>query len=324
MSKVCSQAFKSGKDGFDWLRERLSSGAAATLAVAFWGADAIDRLGLNKRDASAEKLSIICNLVMGGTNPFEIEKLMRLPSVSVEQSDRLHGKVYLFDDVVMLGSSNASANGLSFEGKDSLGWHEANIVSGDPDVLKSARDWLIDLAPRKIIPSDIEMAKMAWKKRRQNLGPLIDGQSILELLHDKSALTGRSVYVVVYQAEMDQDGLDALTDARSRYGPNVNAFQDWDDLPSYGTLICFWRGRRGGIKFHKVFLRSPELGAFNVGDGTKLQLCLTVKTPLGLMNPDKDSGWREVIDWIVNNIGPVNQDCSQCVDLAVVGLPSKS
>jgi PLD-like domain len=317
-----SQIFKSGPDALVWLRERLTAGAAATIAVAFWGSDSIEQLGLNNRDHNSHKLRIVCNLAMGGTNPFEIERLMKLQGILVEQSDRLHGKVYFFDDAVMIGSSNASANGLSFEGNDALGWHEANIVSYDPDVVKSASDWLSGLGSCEITPSAIEAAKIAWTKRRQNLSPLGTGQSILGLLRDKSALTGRGVFVVVYQAEMDQDGVHALDDAQGRYGPNVDAFQDWPELP-FGTLICFYRGRKGGIKFDSVWLRSPNLEDFDIGDDTKLQLCVRAPVPLGLTHPTKDAGWRAVIDWIVTNIGPVNQEFSQFVDLADVTLQSK-
>ena len=83
--------FHSGSDGLQWVREKLSTEVDATLAVAFWGAGAIDALGLASLWSKPGKLRIICNLRMGGTNPSEINKLRGFAGVSVEQCDPREG-----------------------------------------------------------------------------------------------------------------------------------------------------------------------------------------------------------------------------------------
>jgi hypothetical protein len=56
-------------------------------AVAFWGKGARKNLATN-----AAQLKLICNLRSGGTNPFEIEKLLR---ISIRQCDTLHARFTL-------------------------------------------------------------------------------------------------------------------------------------------------------------------------------------------------------------------------------------
>lgn len=106
--------FKDGPEAFGWVQEKIASGQGGTMAVAFWGANARKELGFDRRPRDSKPVTIICNLEMGGTNPSEIKQLRRLRNVEVLQADRLHGKVYLFGSEVLIGSSNASANGLSF------------------------------------------------------------------------------------------------------------------------------------------------------------------------------------------------------------------
>jgi hypothetical protein len=79
------------------------------MAVAFWGDGATKGLGLDKK--RGEVATVICNLKSGGTNPNEIRELWKA-NINPLQCDKLHGKVYLFDDCVIIGSSNASSNGL--------------------------------------------------------------------------------------------------------------------------------------------------------------------------------------------------------------------
>lgn len=174
--------FCSGPDGLRWVRERLLRGEEATLAVAFWGYGASEQLGLAARPSRSPGVRVILNLAMGGTNPHEVRRFALLPDISVEQSDRLHGKVYLFKDAVMIGSSNASANGLSFEGEASLGWDEANYVSTNPKDLAAVRNWISKLSIRPIQASDLDQAIAIWSARRQAMPTSRPSMAVLNLL----------------------------------------------------------------------------------------------------------------------------------------------
>lgn len=157
------------------VRDLLSKVDRATLVVAFWGKGAIERLGLQKEWAS---LKIVCNLDSGACNPRVIKDLMSMPNVTVLNDRRLHGKVYLTGDAVILGSSNASANGLVVEDDALAGWAEANIVSWDPVFRARAESWCQDrvAAAQPIEAVDLRRAEKAWRLRRK-MAPMRGGRT---------------------------------------------------------------------------------------------------------------------------------------------------
>ena len=116
--------FLDGADTTNELKKQIARSKTVRVAVAFWGEGAADELGLLARGSEA---TVVCNLRSGGTNPKGIRSMIDA-KVQVSQCDNLHGKVYLFDNVVVIGSSNASANGLSLQGAEISGWHEANVL----------------------------------------------------------------------------------------------------------------------------------------------------------------------------------------------------
>jgi HKD family nuclease len=150
----------------DAIRSMLSETDTATLAVAFWGTEAIERLGLNK---SWKSLRIVCNLDSGACNPEEIERLMGLENVDVRTNWRLHGKVYLTPHALVMGSSNASSNGLVVEGAAAMGWAEANIQSKDPTLRKQLSEWCDARFSEalKIGPEQLSLAREAWNARKK-------------------------------------------------------------------------------------------------------------------------------------------------------------
>lgn len=154
--------FKDGPGALEWVREKILSGRKGTLAVAFWGTGAAEQLGIDRRP-SGQPLTIICNLTMGGTNPNEVRRLLELKNenVTVRQSDKLHGKVYSFPDAALIGSANASANGLSFEGPELSGWHEACLVTEHEDAVADVKRWVKTLEARKISEDDLGKADAA-------------------------------------------------------------------------------------------------------------------------------------------------------------------
>jgi hypothetical protein len=157
------------------VRDLLSKVDTATIVVAFWGKGATERLGLEKEWAS---LTIVCNLDSGACNPRVIKDLMSLPNVTVLNDRRLHGKVYLTDEAVILGSSNASANGLVVEDDGLVGWAEANIVSWDPSFRARTKSWCEDriAAAQPIEAADLRRAEKAWRLRRK-MAPMRGGRT---------------------------------------------------------------------------------------------------------------------------------------------------
>jgi hypothetical protein len=121
------------------------------IAVAFWGKGAEKTIGrIGKRD-----VKIICNLASGGTNPDIIEALSNeWPNRHIKQNDRLHAKVWIGDDEIVITSANASTNGLGLEGREAH-WIEAGVR------MKERQDI-------------IEWFNAQWKQSRQITLPQIE------------------------------------------------------------------------------------------------------------------------------------------------------
>jgi phosphatidylserine/phosphatidylglycerophosphate/cardiolipin synthase-like enzyme len=136
--------FLNGEETTAEIVKLAKSSKKVRMAVAFWGNGATKGLNLGR---SGYTVNVDCNLKSGGTNPHEIENL-QTNGVVVQQRDTLHGKVYLFDKEVIVGSSNASANGLALQGNEISGWHEANMITDDRSIHDAAEKWITNLNAR--------------------------------------------------------------------------------------------------------------------------------------------------------------------------------
>jgi hypothetical protein len=115
--------------------QKAKGAPIALIAVPFWGKGAIKILGLG----GGKNVWIICNLNSTARNPHVIENLKKLEGVKIRSHARLHAKIYAGPKFVIVGSSNASTNGLTEEGDAALGWIEANIATDNPQVVQLVR-----------------------------------------------------------------------------------------------------------------------------------------------------------------------------------------
>jgi len=298
----------------DAILAACTSSQQASFAVAFWGRGAAAELGIADRARRGLSTTVVCNLVHGGTNPEEIEDLLRL-GVHVRQCDLLHAKVYLFDSWSLVGSSNASANGLAFQAKEADGWIEANLGLSDAPTLKNLRTWFDGLETRDISLLDLKRAKLAWQSRRSagRLDP-VAGLSLYEAIsRGEEFFEGRNLFLVAYTQDMNRVGEEALEAAQAEFGSHVDAFQDWSDLPDDALLVAFRLGPRGGIlSFHGILRRRPEIPDRPLEDGTELQLCWPVGDAQGLQVffGRERSGWRALLGWLRES--PAWEEEGQC------------
>ncbi|ALO34549.1 hypothetical protein CMT41_07330 [Colwellia sp. MT41] len=132
------------------------------IAVAFWGKESSVILNENK------KFSLICNLNMGGTNPNEVKKILKLSGVNMLQHDKLHAKVVISSEGAIISSANLSSAGLAFDGKKASSWREAGIyVSNKNPEYHKIKKWFLNIKQesRKILSEDIIKAQKKWAKR---------------------------------------------------------------------------------------------------------------------------------------------------------------
>lgn len=257
-------------EALERIRSELASSGDARLAVAFWGAGASVALGIAQRPAPTQ---IVCNLTTGGTNPEEIARLRRT-SALIRHTDRLHAKVYLFDDVAIVGSSNASANGLSFS-PGTPGWLEANVLIEEPAELVRISRWFGNLPARDVSDDDLVRAELTWRRRRRGLPPALQepGALVHALLSTPAAVAGRSLYLVVYRDDLSPAGRAGVKYAQTEWGEHIEAFEGWPELPKDGLLFCFDRSANGSLRFDGIWERKPPVSECRLPGGATLQLC---------------------------------------------------
>jgi hypothetical protein len=217
------------------------------MAVAFWGEGATQALGL---DDKGEAVTVLCNLVSGGTNPEEIRRLQE-HSVNVFQCDTLHSKLYLFDDsTLIIGSSNASANGLALQGAQLSGWHEANFLIKDQEIYRAASDWFDGLSHRDIQDEDLQRARRAFERRRRAVPDQLEGHlTLIEFMRQNPEnFRNKRIFVCAYREDLTDAQKRIILDERDDTGnSNIDGF-GWA-VPEDASLICFWIGPRWGIAF---------------------------------------------------------------------------
>lgn len=118
------------------VKDLIKGAVDIRIAVAFWGKGGGDLLGV---DGGRSKPRVICNLDSGACNPVELLGLKKRTALRTHA--QLHAKIYWTPEAVIIGSSNASTNGLWGEGKDARGWREANILIQDEAIISEIGGW---------------------------------------------------------------------------------------------------------------------------------------------------------------------------------------
>jgi hypothetical protein len=196
LSKLAMEALMeplNRKESFELIQKLFGAAKTITIAAPFFGDGALAQLGLER---SVARLTVICDLFSGGCNPHEIEKFLN-PEIDLRTHDRLHAKIYLTYNGVVIGSANPSANGLGFEGKELDDQIEACVFSEDANIVQAWKQFVEEQSypqSRKIEKSDIQKAKWLWNSKRNartraNLGTLLETmKSDPEFFKDKRIL----------------------------------------------------------------------------------------------------------------------------------------
>jgi hypothetical protein len=144
------------------------------LAVAFWGGDALERLGV--AEWRAEKVRVICNALSGACNPQALIGLKSRVGANLRTNARLHAKVYWTPGKLIITSANASASGLSLEDREVEGNIEAGVESTSQELLKPAKKWFDNVFESEetveVDDNVIARAEQMWKARRRPVEPM--------------------------------------------------------------------------------------------------------------------------------------------------------
>ena len=249
---------------------RVVKGAGASCAVAFWG-DGQD--GGLFQGGMPYDARVICDVTIGGTNPRELTRLGAPENLKLRHIPRLHAKVYLSERGVVVGSANASENGLGTAANGGL--VEACVFHPPgSEVHRQAKLWFKRLWERSLPVDDdaLDDAILSWS-RRPGPGRGVkkpNPASVLETLLSAperfrgvgvvfcSGRTSLEVRDEAAQAVIDDDdkrprtNLDEAERARVQRWPQGDVFSDWspEDIKAWpGEFICAHLNRRGRIAY---------------------------------------------------------------------------
>lgn len=192
------------------LLEALKLSDSADLAIAYWGANAIKTLGI---DMIKGPVRILCDAYSGACNPDELSKMLAM-DLDLKTRNGLHAKVVITSTSVIVGSANASANGLGQEGEEA-GNLEAAALIKNQKCLENARTWFNSKwkDARKVTPEIIREIRPIWQERRRVRPAQTAKSSTLlgVLLAEPAWFVDREIRLVAYE------GTDISKEARAKF-----------------------------------------------------------------------------------------------------------
>lgn len=230
--------------------------APARIAVPFWGRDALQALGLDKCDPNAVR--ILCNLSTGGCNPNVIRELMGL-GFQVRALDSLHAKVYLGAKSAVLGSANASIDGLGLD-EDNPGWDEACTRIDDPDAVKQLGDWFERLWKKAADLSKPQIAQLLLEQADRAPPALrVDPVDLLSTLKaNPQVFASKSLYITLDYEPYSDLVTKRVKELQKELGSGIDAWEGWTTMPPAAEIISFYYETHTGETSFQGIYQSPQ------------------------------------------------------------------
>lgn len=289
--------FITGDDYTSTVQNVLSNGQETRCAIAFWGHEWI-----NYFDGLIQPIQIICNLESGATNPSIIEKFRHKKNIELRTHCRLHSKVVLSGNNAIIGSANASANGLSLEDSELRGWIEAGVMTQNPEIIADADQWFNRLWGDAIDVKQMDSSKLnmiieSWKDRRRRRHPdlMSPEVSILaKLKNDPEWFKDSNILIVITRdsASMEAEKTFHRILPKIEEQDNADFYEDFTELPSDHFIVDLYYGPRKGFEFTGLFKTPdpPIISKFRYEDGGQgtITLCSKVKSIQGMIVSNED------------------------------------
>lgn len=296
--------FLDGNEAAKIIRKQARSSRRCKMAVAFWGRGAAQEFGLAERE---HPFQIIMNLEMGGTNPSEAEAIMKICEAndgsSLSHRNDLHSKVYIFDDCAIVGSSNASSNGLSYQDSDGSRWLESNVIIFDKDFTNNIDIWFNNINVNKDVKSSLLVARERWEGRRVLLSyKQKDGSSIEDYISNFDHMEEEyPAYLVVSSQDLSRDGYLGLEKVKEEVGINYDVYEDFDDLPKNAYILDIeYNFSKSKINNFSYFFRSSSIADSKTIGGASLNVVRAEKNVYGMKAKSKKY-WSGVVGRIVDS-----------------------
>ena len=232
--------FLAGADIQTHVRTIASRNGEVMAAVAYWGSGAAERTGLTEHDRPAS-VRVICDLLSGACNPAEIQALKKL-GFSVKTLDRLHAKVWIGGDDVIVGSANASRNGLPSEDEQGAKANvEAAVLSQDPRFARELKAWFEKQwrASCEIDDQHLDEARQLWKRRRRSGGRGFTSPLTEEIQNSGSRDRFSDLRLLAYLSE------ETSQEAENYIGQNAGHHYTDDEWQEFGDDKPWYEWPRG-------------------------------------------------------------------------------
>ena len=227
-------------------------------AVAFWGCGAVAQTRIaSKRNGCVR---VLCDLFSGSCNPNEIQILLNCSNVKVCTLHGMHAKVWENGDHVIVGSANASMNGLGFEaGGCNV---EAAVQLRNRAKAKQVREWFDEIwnAALEVDQQVLAEANSVWDSRQNNAPRRIMNYHI-----GAHIFSGESDGVV--EEEWRERNPDADESRISYY-----YFEPGTAVPQPGTVILDFTCQEigGAFTFNAAWKIDGQPWSVSCGDGSLL------------------------------------------------------
>ena len=204
------------------VKKNISEAGPTRLAVAYWGKGAAKRLGLFK---NTKDVKILCDVYSLSCNPNELDRLLEC-KFEIKTINGFHAKVYLTKKRAVIGSANASTNGLGHDADDFSPGLEAAVETTDKQVIKKACEWFKRHWERaeEVDEDLVKHVRALWKLRAK--------PSLFATLATNPALfKGQPIYLAFFEDDPKaQDDYDAAWKrVKSRYDPEELKRKDYED-----------------------------------------------------------------------------------------------
>ena len=221
----------------------LAESKTLKLAVAYWGGGGAELIGLN--ESPAIQIQILCDPWKGSCHPDLLQSLLKSNNVKVRYVENLHSKVYLGTDSVIVGSSNASSNGIGSV-QNLARYKEAAIASSSIDLVKAATIWFDDLFEGRLSnalgDNHLNEIRQLWELAQRNRASNSSGdaQLVTVLDNDPNDIDSRGIYVLNYEdcwksqvAEVEDEKLSRQFVRGNILFPARSLAVDFDAVDSY-------------------------------------------------------------------------------------------
>lgn len=227
--------FVAGKDLADAIRYVLA-GSNVRCAVAFWGNGAESFLS----QATGNKPRIICDVTLGGTSPTALRALGAPENDRLRCVAGLHAKIYISDQGAIVGSANASHNGVGLDRSPIL-IEGGVLLAPDNNAFGHVGSWFETQwkASKKVDTRALDLATKRFRPGRAHGRRPVRTDSLLDLIAvDPDRFSDISIVIVespTIQADRDQ----VRAAVKAAY---PNETEIIDVLPDSGIFIG-WKPR---------------------------------------------------------------------------------